>query len=65
MYEAGDFIVHPGQGVCRVDEVLESPQPTYMLMPVGGRHPGVPGSPRVFRLLEGLRMDMENVPLCV
>ena len=38
MYEAGDFIVHPGQGVCRVDEVLESPQPTYMLMHVGARH---------------------------
>lgn len=39
MYEVGEFIVHPGQGVCRVDEVLEEPQPTYMLMPVGERHP--------------------------
>lgn len=39
MYEVGAFIVHPGQGVCRVDEVVQEPQPTYMLMPVGGRHP--------------------------
>ncbi len=39
MYEVGEFIVHPGQGVCRVDEVVNEPQPTYLLMPVGMRHP--------------------------
>lgn len=39
MYEVGEFIVHPGQGVCRVDEIVEEPQPTYLLMPVGMRHP--------------------------
>ena len=39
MYEVGEFIVHPGQGVCRVDEVVDTPQLTYMLMPVVGRHP--------------------------
>lgn len=39
MYEVGEFIVHPGQGVCRVDEVVDEPQQTYMLMPVVGRHP--------------------------
>ena len=39
MYEVGEFIVHPGQGVCRVDEVVDSPQPTYLLMPIEGRHP--------------------------
>lgn len=39
MYEVGEFIVHPGQGVCRVDEVVDEPQPTYLLMPVGMRHP--------------------------
>lgn len=39
MYEIGEFIVHPGQGVCRVDEVVDVPQPTYLLMPVGMRHP--------------------------
>ena len=39
MYDVGEFIVHPGQGVCRVDEVVDSPQQTYMLMPLGGRHP--------------------------
>ncbi len=39
MYEVGEYIVHPGQGVCRIDEVVDSPQQTYMLMPVGVRHP--------------------------
>ena len=39
MYEVGEYIVHPGQGVCRVDEVVDVPQQTYMLMPVGVRHP--------------------------
>ncbi|MBR2682857.1 MAG: CarD family transcriptional regulator [Atopobiaceae bacterium] len=39
MYEVGEFIVHPGQGVCRVDEVIDTPQQTYMLMPIGTRHP--------------------------
>ena len=39
MYEVGAYVVHPGQGVCQVDEVVSDPQPTYMLMPVGTRHP--------------------------
>ncbi|KXB63858.1 CarD family transcriptional regulator [Olsenella sp. DNF00959] len=39
MYEVGEYIVHPGQGVCRVDEVVDDPQPSYQLMPVGVRHP--------------------------
>ena len=39
MYQVGEFIVHPGQGVCKVDEVVLEPQELYMLMPVGGRHP--------------------------
>jgi len=39
MYDVGEFIVHPGQGVCRVDEVVDSPQQTYMLVPLAGRHP--------------------------
>ncbi len=39
MFEVGEYIVHPGQGVCRVDEVVDTPQQTYMLMPVSGRHP--------------------------
>lgn len=39
MYEVGEFIVHPGQGVCRVDGVVDAPQATYTLMPVGTRHP--------------------------
>lgn len=39
MYEVGEYIVHPGQGVCKVDEVRDVPQPAYMLMPVGVRNP--------------------------
>jgi CarD family transcriptional regulator len=39
MYQVGEYIVHPGQGVCKVDEIVSEPQGTYMLMPVGGRHP--------------------------
>ncbi len=39
MYQVGEYIVHPGQGVCKVDEIVSEPQETYMLMPVGGRHP--------------------------
>lgn len=39
MYAIGDYIVHPGQGVCEVKEVTESPDATYKLLPVGQRHP--------------------------
>ena len=39
MYEVGEFIVHPGQGVCRVEEIVGSDAPTYQLLPVGQRHP--------------------------
>lgn len=39
MYHVGEYIVHPGQGVCKVDEIVSQPQETYMLLPVGTRHP--------------------------
>lgn len=39
MYEVGDYIVHPGQGVCKVQEVVEEPRAVYQLLPVGQRHP--------------------------
>ena len=39
MYQVGEYIVHPGQGVCRVDEIVSEPAETYMLLPVGARHP--------------------------
>lgn len=39
MYEIGDFIVHPGQGVCQVEGMEEGPTPVYHLMPVHGRNP--------------------------
>lgn len=39
MYEVGEYIVHPGQGVCKVEDVQEKPRAVYQLMPVGQRHP--------------------------
>lgn len=39
MYSIGDYIVHPGQGVCRVEAVLEEPLAAYQLLPIGMRHP--------------------------
>ena len=39
MYKVGQYVVHPGQGVCKVEAIEDDPQATYMLMPVGGRHP--------------------------
>lgn len=39
MYAVGDYIVHPGQGVCIVDEITAGPSGTYQLLPVGQRHP--------------------------
>ncbi|WP_273394572.1 CarD family transcriptional regulator [Thermophilibacter mediterraneus] len=39
MYAIGEYLVHPGQGVCRVEEVTEGPQAVYRLLPVGVRHP--------------------------
>jgi CarD family transcriptional regulator len=39
MYELGAYIVHPGQGVCKVDEIVSEPQACYMLLPVGVRNP--------------------------
>ncbi|OFK23314.1 CarD family transcriptional regulator [Olsenella sp. HMSC062G07] len=39
MYNVGEFIVHPGQGVCKVEKIVESPQAAYMLMPVSAPHP--------------------------
>jgi CarD family transcriptional regulator len=39
MYNIGQYIVHPGQGVCRVEGVVEEPTAVYQLMPVGQRNP--------------------------
>ena len=39
MYAVGDYIVHPGQGVCQVKDVTESPNALYQLLPIGQRHP--------------------------
>ena len=39
MYEIVEYIVHPGQGVCLVEDVVDNPSATYQLLPVGQRHP--------------------------
>lgn len=39
MYEVGEYIVHPGQGVCKVEGIVEKPHAVYQLMPIGERHP--------------------------
>ncbi len=38
MYQIGEYIVHPGQGVCRVEDVSAGPEGTYKLLPMGQRH---------------------------
>ena len=39
MYAKGDYVVHPGQGVCEVQDVTEGPNASYLLLPIGQRHP--------------------------
>ncbi|MBR3160254.1 MAG: CarD family transcriptional regulator [Atopobiaceae bacterium] len=39
MFSVGEFIVHPGQGVCKVEGIVQEPMAVYQLMPVGQRHP--------------------------
>lgn len=38
MYAVGDYIVHPGQGVCRIEEITAEPAACYQLLPVTQRH---------------------------
>ena len=39
MYAIGDYLVHPGQGVCQVEDVKAAPDRSYVLLPLGQRHP--------------------------
>ena len=39
MYAIGEYLVHPGQGVCRVEDVTDGTHAVYQLLPVGKRHP--------------------------
>lgn len=39
MYKTGEYIVHPGQGVCKVDGVVTEPTEAYRLLPIGMHHP--------------------------
>lgn len=38
MYAIGDYVVHPGQGVCQVEGLTTAPNAVYLLLPVGQRH---------------------------
>ena len=38
MYAVGDYIVHPGQGVCRIEEITAEPAASYQLLPITQRH---------------------------
>ena len=35
MRAVGEFCVHPGQGVCLVENVVSEPTPAYVLSPIG------------------------------
>lgn len=39
MYAVGEYLVHPGQGVCIVDDITGSGDKFYQLIPVGVRNP--------------------------
>lgn len=39
MFTVGEYIVHPGQGVCKVEGVEDNPTAVYKLMPISGRNP--------------------------
>ena len=39
MYAAGEYLVHPGQGVCIVDDITGEGDQSYQLVPVGVRNP--------------------------
>ena len=39
MRAVGEFCVHPGQGVCLVENVVSEPTPAYVLSPIGQKHP--------------------------
>lgn len=39
MYKVGEFVVHPGQGVCRVEDVTQGDDATYQLLPMGQPRP--------------------------
>lgn len=39
MFEVGEYIVHPGQGVCEVAAIVGGDNPIYKLLPIGQRHP--------------------------
>ena len=38
MYSVGQYVVHPGQGVCEVEAIVEGPIAVYQLLPIGQRH---------------------------
>ena len=39
MFDVGSYVVHPGQGVCLVEDAGQAVKDAYKLMPIGQRHP--------------------------
>ena len=39
MFSVGEYIVHPGQGVCKVEAIKTEPMEVYQLLPIGQRNP--------------------------
>lgn len=39
MYAVGDYVVHPGQGVCQVSAVAQGSDGWYTLVPISSKHP--------------------------
>lgn len=39
MYARGEYVVHPGQGVCQVSDVEAGAEGMYKLLPLGRRNP--------------------------
>ena len=39
MYAVGEYLVHPGQGVCIVDDITGERDQSYQLIPIGVRNP--------------------------
>ncbi len=69
MYQVGEYVVHPGQGVCRVEDVTQGADATYQLLPMGQLRPmhisyPVASESRLRPILTGAeaRRVIENYP---
>ena len=39
MYAVGNYVVHPGQGVCQISAVIQGRDGYYTLVPISHKHP--------------------------